>query len=81
MPDSLSLILKEMQELERDLSQDLIQATLDVCLHLTYFKNLTQNKLGPLKIVISVVSEDLAIAVPYQIISNKTYHNSSKIDL
>lgn len=45
-----------MQELEYDLNQDTIQATIDICLHLTYFRNLTQNKLGPVQIAISVVS-------------------------
>lgn len=45
-----------MQELELDFNQDTIQATIDICLHLTYFRNLTDNKVGPLQIVISVVS-------------------------
>jgi len=70
-----------MQELQFDLNQDTIQATVDICLHLTYFRNLTQNKLGPVQISISVVSEKLAIAIPYQIVSNKTYQSFSKIDL
>jgi len=70
-----------MQELELDLNKDAIQATIDICLHLTYLRNLTGDKLGPLQIVISVVSDGLALAIPYQIISNKTYKNTSKIDL
>jgi len=70
-----------MQELEFDIKQDAIQATIDICLHLTYFRNLTAEKLGPIQLVISVVSEELAVAIPYQIISNKTYKNTSKIDL
>lgn len=46
-----------MLELQYDLNQDTIQATIDVCLHLTYFRNLTVNKLGPVQLVILVVSQ------------------------
>lgn len=45
-----------MKELEFDLNQDTIQATVDICLHLTHFRNITQNKLGPVQISISVIS-------------------------
>lgn len=70
-----------MQELEYDHNQDTIQATVDICIHLSYFRNLTVNKLGPVQIALSVVSEHQAVAIPYQIVPNKSYQNFSKIDL
>lgn len=37
--------------------------------------------MGPVQIVISVLSGESSIAIPYQIISNKSYNTTSKIDL